>query len=262
MNKYKLIISIPVFLIVTYYVYVHFANKKILITEEQKVLNSSENKTSETENVQTENPIPEEKTNNTIKQKVPFIVQAPFGNWKDPVFQNACEEASMIMAMGWINSVSLISAQDAQDKIRDLAVFEDKELGYNNDTSINDIQDIFRKYFLYQNTAIKENIILSDIKDEIYKGNIVLVPVFGRVLGNPNYTTPGPVTHMLVIVGYDPLKKEFITNDTGTRQGKDYRYNENILFSAIWGYPSGSRKPNPPKGVLKKGMIIVQSRKK
>ena len=36
-----------------------------------------------------------------IQQVVPFLVQAPFGNWKEPDFQNACEEASMIMAMGW-----------------------------------------------------------------------------------------------------------------------------------------------------------------
>src|SRR6266567_9414371 len=44
-----------------------------------------------------------------VQLKVPFIVQAPFGNWSDPVFQNACEESSIVMAMGWLKGIKTIT---------------------------------------------------------------------------------------------------------------------------------------------------------
>lgn len=188
---------------------------------------------------------------------MPFVVQAPFANWKDPVFQNACEEAAIIMAMGWINGVSEISPQEAEEQIEKLSVFEDEKFGYNTDTDIFDMQKIFADYYKYGNVRPQEDMDLQDIKNEIEKGNIVLVPTFGRALGNPNYTSPGPITHQLVVIGYDGAKKEFITNDSGTKRGKDYRYGEKILFDAIWSYPSGPVLPDPPSGKLKKAMLVV-----
>jgi hypothetical protein len=195
-----------------------------------------------------------------IQYPVPFVVQAPFANWSDTIFQNACEEASMIMAMGWVNSTKAISAQDAQNQIKSIVAFENKKLGYNADTDINDMQKIFQQYFNYTKISVRENIALPDIKNELQKGNIVLVPAFGQALGNPNYTPPGPVAHMIVIIGYDPAAKEFITNDTGTRHGSGYLYPENTLFDAIWEYPSGSKMPQSPSSIKKKGMLIVQPR--
>ncbi|HPX94572.1 MAG TPA: C39 family peptidase [Candidatus Moranbacteria bacterium] len=191
------------------------------------------------------------------KQTVPFIVQAPFANWEDPIFQNACEEASMIMAMGWVESAPSFSPQEAYDLIKKLVEFEDENLGYNTDTDTKDMEKIFREYFRHEKIASKENISIGQIKNELERGNIVLVPTFGRALGNLNYTSPGPVTHMLVIIAYDEDKKQFVTNDPGTRKGKDYRYDENVLFDAIWEYPSGPILPDPPKGNLKKSMLVV-----
>jgi len=192
-----------------------------------------------------------------IEQKVPFVVQAPFANWKDPVFQNACEEAAIVMAMGWVNEDKIISAQDTQKRIKSIVDFENKKFGYNTDTDINDMQIIFRDFFYYSNINIQEKITLTDIKNEIQKENIVLVPAFGQALKNPNYTAPGPVTHMLVIIGYNPTAKKFITNDSGTKHGKNYLYPEDILFNAIWEYPSGSEVPNFPKKTRKKGMLVI-----
>lgn len=201
----------------------------------------------------------DENTAKKIEQKVPFIVQAPLGNWKDPIFQNGCEEAAMIMAAGWLKKTSEILPQDAQNKIKKIAIFEDKVLGYNADTDIHDMQKIFQEYFHFQNIKVQENIEMENIKDEIRKGNIVLVPTFGRALKNPNFTSPGPITHMLVIIGYDPKAKKFITNDPGTKRGKNYVYDESVLFDAIWQYSSGKNHSKPPKGLLKKGMLVVQS---
>ena len=233
--------------------------------EKQGQLENGESKAIETETApeiaepkQTQE-IPKENVYKKIKQSVPFVVQAPFGKWKDQDFQNGCEEAAMIMAMGWTDKIAEISTEESETQIKDIIKFEEKSLGYSADTDIFDMQKIFQKYFEYNGAEARENIKIDDIKNELQKGNIVLVPAFGRALKNPNYTSPGPITHMLVIIGYDPERQKFITNDSGTRKGRDYEYAENILFGAIWQYPSGKKHPEPPKGTLKKGMLVIKS---
>jgi len=193
-----------------------------------------------------------------VQPVVPFIVQAPFANWSDPIFQNACEEASVVMAMGWINGKTSISPHNVSNQILDIVAFENKTFGYNADTNVFDIARIFKEHFNQQNVRVQENITSDDIKGELQKGNLVLVPAFGQALGNPNYTAPGPIGHMLTIIGYDANAKQFVTNDPGTKHGKGYRYAENVLFNAIWEYPSGDGPLNPPaKADMKKAMVIV-----
>lgn len=196
--------------------------------------------------------------NSKIQQEVLFVVQAPFANWKDLNFQNGCEEASMIMAMGWIHGEKSISPAQAKKRILEIIDFENKTFGYSADTDVFDMQKIFKQYFKNENIKASENITLEDIKDEIQNGKVVLVPAFGRALKNPNFTAPGPIAHMLVIIGYDPTTKEFITNDPGTRKGAGYRYGEKILFDAIWSYPSGKDiPPLPETAKMKKAMISI-----
>ncbi|KKR20856.1 MAG: hypothetical protein UT50_C0015G0009 [Candidatus Moranbacteria bacterium GW2011_GWA2_39_41] len=194
---------------------------------------------------------------NTILLDVPFIVQAPFGNWSNPIFQNACEEASIAMAMSWVKGVKTVSAFAARKQILDIADFEDANFGYNTDTNVYDVAKIFQRYFQYQAVAIKEGIVVDDIKQALQNGQLIIVPAFGQALNNPNYTTPGPVEHMLVVVGYDPVTHEFITNDPGTRKGGGYRYGEELFFNAIWSYPSGPASVSIPIGVRKKAMLVV-----
>ena len=192
-----------------------------------------------------------------IKLTVPFVLQAPFANWSDPVFQNACEEAAIVMVENWLRGIVKISQEEAQEQIREIVKFENENFGYNADTDVFRIREIFEKYFDRKNINVREDISIEDIKKELQKGNLVLVPAFGRALQNPNYTALGPITHMLVIIGYDPVKKEFITNDSGTRKGANYRYSEKILFEAIWTYPSGKNHPEIPGSERKKSAIIV-----
>lgn len=77
-----------------------------------------------------------------------------------------------------------------------------------------------QKYFSFDRYEVMEDIGKNDIIESLRNGNIVLVPAYGRDLHNKNYTPPGPIPHMLVIIGYDPAKKEFVTNDPGTKDGK------------------------------------------
>lgn len=265
MKKFLFVIAIGMFLLAGGYFWAGRMDKKEVqtIAEKQETQVVPENESVETQNIPAEKrevqETPKENISQKIELKVPFVVQAPFGDWKNENFQNGCEEAAMIMAMGWVNNVPKISAEKSKKQIEDIVKFENEELGYSADTNLSDMQKVFQKYFK-QSVEVRENIKIDDIKSELAKENLVLVPAFGRALGNPNYTSPGPITHMLVIIGYDPASKKFITNDSGTRKGKGYQYAEKVLFDAIWEYPSGKIHPNPPTGALKKGMIVVKQK--
>ena len=75
--------------------------------------------------------------------------------------------------------------------------------------------------------SIVNNFTEKEIKEALSANKVIIIPVNGRKLGNPNYKQPGPIYHMLVIRGYTATK--IITNDSGTRNGENYSY----LFSTI-----------------------------
>lgn len=171
---------------------------------------------------------------------VPFIVQAPFGQWKDPRQQDACEEAAVLMAISWINNQKIIDKNAALKEIFSMIDYQTKNYGEYRDTSAADTaKRLIAGYFNHQNYFIKENITIKDIWEELSKGNLIIVPANGQKLNNPFFTPPGPERHMIVIRGFDLKTLEFITNDPGISQGEKYRYPQEILFNAIRDYPTG-----------------------
>ena len=218
--------------------------KKTELKEEVKI-EAAEDTATETFS-QTKETKVEEKVNNTSSISlldVPFTSQAPFGEWSDKRQQDGCEETSALMAVFWARGEEL-SRENAKKEILAIAEYEKNKYGGFVDTNAKDtLERIIRGYFNYEKAKTVANITIDNIKAELYQGNLVLVPCNGRKLGNPNYTPPGPERHMLVIRGYDPIKKEFITNDAGTRKGEKYRYKEEILYKAIVDYPTGDHEP-------------------
>lgn len=191
---------------------------------------------------------------NQILFDVPFTPQAPFSEWSNPKLSNGCEEASAFMAMSWVRGTD-ITPEKARQEILAISDYEFSNYGVFLDTSTRDTVDrIFKGYYGYQNVELRYDFSIEDIKDELRKGNLVVTPMNGQGLHNPYYTQPGPLRHMLVIIGYDPDSKEFITNDPGTRLGKQYRYPEQTLFNAIHDYATGDDLPLPPK---RTAMIVV-----
>lgn len=188
---------------------------------------------------------------------VPFTSQAPFAQWSDSRQQDGCEEAGATMAMAWAQGKKTLSKEEAKKSIIAISDFELKKYGEYRDVSLDDLRKwVFIDYFKYdeKKVRVEKDIVLADIKKELEKGNLVLVPSDGRLLKNPYFTDPGPKTHLLVIKGYDQKKKQFITNDPGTKRGSDYRYNENILFKAIRAYPTGNHLEI--KKVEKKMLVV------
>lgn len=193
--------------------------------------------------------------NKSVMHYVPFTSQAPLAEWKDARFQDGCEEASVIMAMAWVKGEKL-TKNDARKKIIDIAAYERKKFGTYADTNSKDtLERLIGGYYKYPNAAVLDNPKLEDIKKILYEDKLVLAPVNGRKLKNPYFTPPGPEKHMILIKGYDPKMKEFITNDPGTRRGESYKYKENILFDAILDYPTGNHKPIKK---TEKAIIIIK----
>ncbi|MDD3301790.1 MAG: C39 family peptidase [Patescibacteria group bacterium] len=188
---------------------------------------------------------------------VPFTSQAPFAQWSDSRQQDGCEEAGAIMAMAWTEGKKTLSKEEAKKAIIAISDFELKNYGEYRDVSLEDLRQwVFIDYFKYDEKKVRvvKNITLADLKKELAKGNLVLVPADGRALKNPYFTAPGPERHVLLIKGYDQKKKQFITNDAGTRRGENYRYSENVLFKAIRAYPTGYHLPI--KKIEKKMLVI------
>lgn len=187
---------------------------------------------------------------------VPFASQAPLGEWSDERQQDGCEEASVAMAMAWINEEKNITKEEWLVRILALADFEQEKYGEHRDVAIADVVSwMFNDYFSYEKVAIKSVASSSAILEELEQGNIVLIPTNGRALMNPNFKAPGPEEHMILIKGYDYQTGQFITNDPGTRRGENYRYSPSIVFNAIRPYETGYKLPFPK--TLVREMIVV-----
>ncbi|MCK4799462.1 YdcF family protein, partial [Candidatus Parcubacteria bacterium] len=251
--------KVKAFFDVSFHAKPKFLGEKIPISGDSKKSWDDEDVLGESES-ESLNDFSEEEKEEIIEEKnvlfnVPFTSQAPFGDWSDPRKQDGCEEAAVIMAMAWIEGEEL-TPDIANEKINAISAYEKKEYGNFYDTNVEDtVERIFKGYFEYKNVLAVSDINKEDIKKELFKGNLVIVPTNGRLLENSNYTPPGPTTHNLVIIGYDIDSREFITNDPGTRRGEKYRYNENVLEGALLDYPTGNHEKVEE---INTAMIIVK----
>lgn len=165
---------------------------------------------------------------------VPFTSQAPQGNWQEP-WQNACEEASIVMIQNFYKDEGL-TPEKARQQI--LAVFTLKKTTApaSKDESLERIEEIINSGNLNWQVHVVNDPSLTMIKDELTANHPIIAPVYAPLLNNPNYTNPGPLYHVIVITGYDDAKGEFITNDPGTEAGKNYRYPYSVLLGALHDY--------------------------
>ncbi len=177
-----------------------------------------------------EKPIEEKPLPESINLKVPFASQAPFGDWGMP-YQEACEEASAIMVKYFYDGKPL-NAKTMDEEILKLVKWENKTFGYYQDTTAAEIVRVLKEYFFYKNVEVKYIFTIEDIKREVAAGHPVILPAAGRLLPNPNFRQPGPIYHALIVKGYMPDGR-IITNDPGTRNGKDFLYKPEALMNAL-----------------------------
>ncbi len=167
-----------------------------------------------------------------INLAVPFTSQAPTANWAEP-FQNACEEASLIMVEHYYANKKMPDKPAVEKIIVDMVAWQVKTWGVHPELPITKEADLALAMY-NQKTEIVNNLTVEKIKDLLRQGRPVIVPADGKKLDNPNFKNGGPVYHMLVIKGFTGDK--FITNDPGTRLGADFIYTQsNLMYSlADW----------------------------
>ncbi len=190
-----------------------------------------------------------------INLAVPFTSQAPRADWALP-YQEACEEAAALMVHQYWQKQSFSSKEETEAAILDLVDFEKKNYGAYEHTTAAETAQLIKDRWDYTTVdlILGSGVTLDRIKEELAGGYPIIVLAAGRELGNPNYRQPGPLYHALVIKGYLADGK-IITNDPGTRNGRDYLYNPEILINSIHDWNNG----DVPDG--QKNMIIIRPEK-
>ncbi len=183
--------------------------------------------------------------------KVPFTPQAPTANW-DELHNEACEEASSIMAYAYFNQINSLPAVTVENEITKLTDWQNKEYGYYLSITTNETARMITSVYKMRTeiTQISEQV----IKKALSENKLVIFPGNGQLLKNPNFKQPGPIYHMLVITGYN--EQGFITNDPGTRKGQDYQYSYDTLYQASGAWDHAKHEVD-----LSKKQIIIVSKK-
>lgn len=163
-----------------------------------------------------------------ITLDVPFYVQAPNAVW-DEIHNEACEEAAFLMVRDYYLKQHL-SKEQLEAELQKFIAWQ-TERGYKYDITLKQLAEVAKGFYQFRGAEIIVDPTIAQIKELVAAGQPVIVPAAGRLLPNPNFRTPGPLYHMLVITGYD--QDEFITNDPGTRHGEDFRYRYQDLYVAI-----------------------------
>jgi hypothetical protein len=168
---------------------------------------------------------------------LPFTSQAPHANWSLP-YQEACEEASLIMVNAFYEDTGALTPEEADKQILALVAWEKKTFGFYEDTTADEAARIADEYYGYKHSRVEVIQSIEDIKKVIDRGVPVILPAAGRLLRNPNFSGQGPLYHMLAVKGYTKDGK-VIVNDPGTRRGADYLYDPAVLWNAIHDWNGG-----------------------
>lgn len=172
----------------------------------------------------------------SVNNPIPFTPQAPLANW-DALHEEACEEASLAMAHYFLEDRKVVLSKEAEEDIQKLTKFINKD-----DVGVEELKAVAENYYKHTGWKIINNPKIEDLEKELASGNIIIVPLAGREIGNPYYKQPGPLYHMLVVSGYDNKRGVFITQDPGTKRGRSYEYSFQTLLNAIHDWTGDKNK--------------------
>jgi len=178
---------------------------------------------------------------------VPFTTQSPFAEWTEQDNESCEEAAALIAHYYWQNKT--FTKEIAKQEIQTIVDFENEYFGFYKDTTAEQTAEFIKELWGYERVDVEYDITIDDIKEEVAQGRPVILPAAGRMLGNPNFKSPGPIYHMLVVRGW--TENMIITNDPGTRKGEEYQYEPEVLYNAIHDWNDG----NVDNG--RKAMIVI-----
>ena len=196
---------------------------------------------------QEEEPTP---TPSEVLLTVPFTPQAPTANW-DELHNEACEEASSIMANAYFSNITSLPPNLVENEIEKLTKWQDSNFGYHLSITTEETAKMLQD--VYSLNATVTELSEETLKQALSKDQLIIFPANGQLLKNPYFKQPGPIYHMLVITGFD--KDGFITNDPGTKRGLSYRYNYDTLYNSNGNWSHADEKVN----LTEKKIIIVSN---
>ncbi|MBX7150610.1 C39 family peptidase [bacterium] len=165
---------------------------------------------------------------------VPSFCQSPFPteeSWH--IHHASCEEAAVLQAVYYFNGIKTIDLDRVDSTLKDMIAWQEKHFGVHKDIHADSVKMMMMGYFGYKDDEIKiiRDATILDIKQAIAQGYPVVAPTYGRTLNNPYYKPPGPEYHMVTIIGY--TNDRIITNDVGTKRGKDFSYPIDVFKKAM-----------------------------
>lgn len=154
--------------------------------------------------------------------EVQFICQAPLEteeNWE--IHEESCEEAALLQAYLYETGQTM-TKEEANEVVIEMLDWQKTNWNGHYDIYAKDVSKLAQGFYGIDESKIEiiKDATLADIKEQIALGYPVIAPVTSDYLDNPYYPHPG--YHMLIVIGY--TEDSIITNDNGTRRGKDFSY--------------------------------------
>ncbi|MDZ7798106.1 MAG: C39 family peptidase [Patescibacteria group bacterium] len=166
---------------------------------------------------------------------VPFTTQSPYAEWTEQD-NESCEEAALLITHYYWQDKAF-TKEIAKQELQKIVDFEMDYFGYYKDTTAEETAELAQQMWGYDKVEVISDFTMEDIKKHVYQGRPVILPTAGRMLDNPNFRSPGPLYHMLVVRGWN--KDNIITNDPGTRKGENFQYTPENLYKAIHDWNDG-----------------------
>ncbi len=163
---------------------------------------------------------------------VPFVSQAPEGNWFEP-WLNACEETSIFMIDAYYTGEEEISTEEAKENIREIFTLKTQEIDSSLDESMQTVKELIDLLDLSWTAEVVENPTADQLIQEIANNRPVIVPIYAPKLYGTNDSVAGPDYHVVVLVGYNDETSEFILNDPAHASDTEPRFSYEVLMEAI-----------------------------
>lgn len=179
-----------------------------------------------------------------VELPVPYVAQVWRG-YRGLPWSEACEEASIVMVDGFYKRRKSVPQTEAARAMQRMFAWENKTFGKNDDTGTYQTAQIIRKNGTF-GADVWNPTSVTDIKLELVRKHPVLAFVNMYTLwGRPQRKDS---FHVVVIVGYDDKREQFIVHDPA--RGKSRRYAYDVMMRALHDYNPETREADGPAAVI------------
>jgi hypothetical protein len=182
----------------------------------------------------------------SINLALPFTRQAPTGNWDQP-YQDACEEASLLMVDYYYQSKEMPSPAEVENILTSMVAWQEANWGGHFNLPMARLVDYIDIFYDYRVEMVSD-VTINQLEDFLDQGLPIIIPADGRKLDNPFFNGEGPEYHMLVIKGY--VDNNFITNDPGTKRGENFIYSYENMMESIFDWETKNSSATGRRNVL------------